>query len=229
MVLGLLVACPATAPLAAQTGASTVSNTAASKAPTARLGIVLKDGTRIFRKADSRSTELFRCDKGTALGLVGQTSKYYAVMMIDRSQGFVEKSRVELYNQSVALDPSGADMSRKVVQYAFEYMGVPYVWGGNTRSGIDCSGFVKAVFTRLGISLPRTAREQYTVGRPVRWGELAPGDRLYFVTKGSTIDHTGIYIGGGRFIHASGSHRSVVVSSVTEPKYFKTLVGARRS
>jgi cell wall-associated NlpC family hydrolase len=206
--------------------------TSASQSSTAktepRLGIVLKDGTPIYRQATSNSPVLFRCDKGTALGLVGQTKKYYAVLMIDRSYGFVEKSRVELHDQAVNIDPAQQKASHRIVQIAMEYIGVPYVWGGNTRKGLDCSGFVKAVFARMGVTLPRVAREQINVGRAVRWGELAPGDRLYFSSKGQVIDHTGIYIGGGRFIHASGGAGAVVVSAITEPKFYNTLVAARR-
>ncbi|HOM82639.1 MAG: C40 family peptidase [Armatimonadetes bacterium] len=193
-----------------------------------RLGIVLKDATPIYRRATSNSPVLFRCNKDTALALVGQTKKYYAVLMIDRSYGFVEKSRVELHDQSVRINPDELQASHRIVQIAMEYIGVPYVWGGNTRNGLDCSGFVKAVFARMGVTLPRVAREQVNVGRAVRWGELAPGDRLYFSSKGHVIDHTGIYIGGGRFIHASGGAGAVVVSAITEPKYYNTLVAARR-
>ena len=112
------------------------------------------------------------------------------------------------------------------MQFAFS-MGVPYVWGNTARDRL--LRVRQAVFARLGINLPRTAREQILVGREVRWGELAPGDRLYFSTGGTYVDHTGIYIGGGRFIHASGAHGAVVVSAVSEPKYYRTLVGARRS
>ncbi|HEX2999517.1 MAG TPA: NlpC/P60 family protein [Armatimonadota bacterium] len=197
---------------------------------TARLGIVSRDETRIYRKASSGSPTLFRCGKGTALGLVGQTKKYYAVLMIDRTLGFVSKSNVQLYNSGVVVSPNGGgDMSNRIVQIAMEYIGIPYVWGGTSRSGLDCSGFVKNVFSRMGISLPRVARDQFNVGRPVRWGELAPGDRLYFSAHGVMIDHTGIYIGNGHFIHASGRHDAVVISSITEPRYYRILVGARRS
>ncbi|MBI3948792.1 MAG: C40 family peptidase [Armatimonadetes bacterium] len=209
--------------------AATSRQAAAKPQRVARLGVVRRDNTRIYRRADSRSRVLYRCARETALGLVGQTSKYYAVKMVDGSLGFIDKSLVELGDYTVSLDANAARYSNRIIQIAVEYIGVPYEWGGNTRAGIDCSGFVKSVFKRLGVELPRVARDQFNVGQPVRWGELAPGDRLYFCSKGSAVDHTGIYIGGGRFIHASGSHNAVVISSVNEPKYFRTLVGGRRS
>lgn len=211
---------------------SPASSRSSSQAParfTARLGVVLQDGARIYRQPNSSSRVLFRCAKGTALALVAHTPQYYAVKMVDGSLGFIKKSLVSLYNYVVSLDASSLNTRNRIIQIAMEYIGVPYQWGGNTRAGMDCSGFVRAVFQRLGIHLPRVAREQFNVGQPVRWDELAPGDRLFFSTKGSDIDHTGIYLGGGQFIHASGSHDAVVISSIYEPKYFRSLVGARRS
>jgi hypothetical protein len=228
-LVAALVVLPGTAQTAALAAPASSGSQAAVTAVPMRLGVVLKEKTRIYRAPSLSSKVLYTCGKGTALGLVKQTTRFYAVRMIDNSLGFVEKTRVELHDQLVRSDPRVAEASQRIVQFAFEYMGVPYVWGGNTRKGIDCSGFVKAVFARLGINLPRTAREQILVGREVRWGELAPGDRLYFSTGGTYVDHTGIYIGGGRFIHASGAHGAVVVSAVSEPKYYRTLVGARRS
>ena len=215
--------------LVAQAGAGRAQASGAQALPTVRLGVVQEEGTRIYRSARRGSRVLFRCQRGGALGLVAQTKTFYAVLMIDRSYGFVEKRYVQLHDYGVSVNSEYGRAADRIVQIAFEYMGVPYVWGGNTQRGIDCSGFVKSVFSRLGVSLPRVARDQFNVGQPVRWTELAPGDRLYFCSHGAQIDHTGIYIGNGRFIHASGSAGAVVVSSVTEPKFFRTLVGARRS
>jgi cell wall-associated NlpC family hydrolase len=118
-------------------------------------------------------------------------------------------------------------LGNQIVQTAFQYMGVPYVWGGNTESGIDCSGYLKKVFAENGIRLPRTAREQSTVGTQVSYAELQPGDRLYFCYKNSYIDHCGIYIGDNTFIHSSASRGGVAVDKLTG-RHAQALVCAMR-
>lgn len=113
---------------------------------------------------------------------------------------------------------------------AYKYLGVPYVWGGNTYNGIDCSGFVKNVYDSLGFPLPRLGSDQMAYGIPVPVEELQPGDRLYFTprTERVGVHHTGLYVGNGYFIHASsGSHR-VRVSHLSESYYRKNFVCARR-
>jgi cell wall-associated NlpC family hydrolase len=126
-----------------------------------------------------------------------------------------------------------ASMSPKIyslLQEAFTYMGVPYVWGGESRSGLDCSGFVGNVFRSQGIRLPRVAADQAKVGQLVNWEDLSPGDRLYFdMGRKGRVSHTGLYIGNGYFIHASTNHHSVDVDPLTKGNYLKSLVCARRS
>ncbi|MBC8102502.1 MAG: C40 family peptidase [Cytophagales bacterium] len=117
-----------------------------------------------------------------------------------------------------------------LLQEAFTYMGVPYVWGGVSRSGLDCSGFVQKVFRSQGFSLPRVAADQAKVGQLVEWSDLSPGDRIYFdMGNKGRVSHTGIYLGNGYFIHASTNHRRVDVDALTKPNYYKALVCARRS
>jgi cell wall-associated NlpC family hydrolase len=108
-------------------------------------------------------------------------------------------------------------------------MGVPYVWAGNTRSGLDCSAFTKNVFSTIGVDLPRHSGHQIQVGRTITdTGNLIAGDRLYFAMKGgSTITHTGIYIGEGFFIHASSNHKCVDVDPLFK-SYVNKLVAIRR-
>ena len=96
-------------------------------------------------------------------------------------------------------------LGERAVHVAEGYLGVPYVWGGDSPSGFDCSGLVQYVYGRLGVTLPRTSYEQYNAGRHITRSELEPGDLVFFDGAG----HVGIYAGGGRFIHSPHTGTSV--------------------
>ncbi len=110
-----------------------------------------------------------------------------------------------------------------VVGVAMRYLGVPYVWGGASPSGFDCSGLVMYAFAQIGISLPHSSYAQYGYGTPVSRGDLQPGDIVFF----DGLGHVGIYVGGGSFIHAPHTGDVVKISSLSG-WYASTYVGARR-
>jgi cell wall-associated NlpC family hydrolase len=116
-------------------------------------------------------------------------------------------------------------IAAQLTRSALRFLGVPYVFGGTTASGFDCSGFVQHVFAMLGIGLPRTADAQYDVGRPAVGGPR-PGDLVFFDTYGG-VSHVGIYLGHGKFVHASSS-RGVTVSRLSESYWASRYVGAKR-
>lgn len=118
-------------------------------------------------------------------------------------------------------------VSRRIISNAMQYIGVPYVFGGTTPYGFDCSGYVQFIFAQAGISLPRTADAQYEVGIPVSISELIPGDAVFFTTYTYGASHVGIYVGDGNFIHASSS-RGVTISSLSSAYYSTHYIGARR-
>ncbi len=110
-----------------------------------------------------------------------------------------------------------------VVGIAMRYLGVPYVWGGSSPSGFDCSGFVAYVYAQVGVSLPHYTGAQWGVGVSVGRSDLQPGDLVFF----DGLGHVGIYIGGNEFIHAPHTGTVVQVSSLSG-WYADTYVGARR-
>ena len=111
-----------------------------------------------------------------------------------------------------------------VVAIAMQYLGVPYVWGGASPSGFDCSGFIMYVYAKVGVSLPHYAAAQYNYGVPVSREQLQSGDLVFF----DGLGHDGIYIGGGQFIHAPHTGDVVKISSLSESWYTANWVGARR-
>jgi len=122
-----------------------------------------------------------------------------------------------------------------VVTYAQKFLGTKYVWGGtNLTGGVDCSGFVFAVYRDFGYKLNRSSRDMINSGTRISKAELLPGDLVFFDTTNATnqnyISHVGIYIGGGQFIHSSSSSRTpyVTISSLSEAYYTTRYVSACR-
>lgn len=127
----------------------------------------------------------------------------------------------------VSRDDASTASVRRVIQTAMRYIGVPYVFGGTTPGGFDCSGFTRFVFSGAGVYLPRTADEQYEVGRPVSYSRLQPGDMVYFSTYAPGASHSGIYLGDGKFISATSS-RGVAIDRMESGYWGSRYIGARR-
>ncbi len=118
--------------------------------------------------------------------------------------------------------------SKSLLENVDVWYGVRYRTGGNTKTGVDCSGFTVAVYAALyGIALPRVSKEQYRISRKISITELQEGDLVFFHTTGKGVSHVGVYLGNNRFIHASVS-RGVMVNSLFEPYYVQRFVGAGR-
>lgn len=119
------------------------------------------------------------------------------------------------------------DVTRRIVSNALAHLGVPYVFGGTTPSGFDCSGYVQYVFRMVGISLPRTCDVQFEVGRAVSKDQLQAGDLVFFQTYEPGASHVGIYLGEGKFVHAS-SNTGITVTPLNSDYYGPRYLGARR-
>ena len=151
---------------------------------------------------------------------------------IDEDQGYVNTKYVDISEEldkamtltELRYGEGVSDVRVSLVNYAMQFIGNPYVWGGTSLTkGCDCSGYVQSIFKKYGYSLPRTSREQARVGTKISLANARPGD-LVFYGKGKTINHVGIYIGNGQIVDASNKRTGIKVSNAT----YRTPYAVRR-
>src|SRR5579862_5155899 len=221
----------------------------AEKVVLGKLGQVT-EATRIYTRPSRNSQVCYRIKAYEYIVIKPASDAWFKVLLQNGSYGYVKAEAVaKLPYQVTANMPvsrrgplayrgtnrtvAGSGASAQAAQWALNFIGTPYVWGGNDPSrGIDCSGLVQQAFKgAIGQNLPRTAAEQATVGTPItRLEDLKAGDRLYFWdSKRGLIGHTGIYIGGGYFVHSSRGHGGVNTDYLGQKKWLNILVAARRS
>lgn len=122
-----------------------------------------------------------------------------------------------------------SDMGGIAARTAERFVGIPYRWGGDTVvDGMDCSGFVRAVYNLCGVNIPRTSREQYRVGDVVAKDELQDGDLVFFGPSLEEITHVGIFVGNGRFVHAPRRGDDIKVTALDDAYFLKRFIGAKR-
>ena len=120
-------------------------------------------------------------------------------------------------------------MGEEIAAYAQNFLGTPYVYGGSSTSGFDCSGFTKYVYGQFGYTLNRTATDQLSNGVSVSKDELQPGDLVFFKYRTSKpVSHVGIYIGSGQFVHASTNSYAVQIDDLSSGHYANVYVYGRR-
>lgn len=124
--------------------------------------------------------------------------------------------------ENQAMDPR-----MELKKTALQYLGTPYRWGGTTPSAFDCSGFTRYVYKQMGVKIPRTARQQYRAGKPVKAGNWETGDLVFFDIKKGYVSHVGLILASCVFIHASNPMSGVKIDSLKENFYKRYYVGAR--
>ena len=209
------------------TPASDPTETADARNATA-IASIAGDRVNLRSGPSAESTKLSVLDGGTTFSVLDKDGDWVKVKAGD-SVGWVSKSLTSLGEPRPDSSSSSSSKGEKFLRLAMTYMGTPYVRGGTSHDGVDCSGLTYAVARELGISLPRTSSDQWGVGKAVEKGNLKPGDLVFFKnTYRDGISHVGVYAGGGKFVHAVRSGKPVSVSSLDDGYYVAHWAGAYR-
>ena len=201
------------------TTGSASNNTSAS---TGTAAVVKCSSTVNFRSAASTSsTILGELKNGTAVTVLS-TSNGWSKVSYAGTTGYISADYLVTASSGTAINPSNTAASvsisakrQSVLNYAAQFLGVPYVYGGSTPSGFDCSGFTSYVFKNTVGSIPRVAQAQYDATTRVSRDDLLPGDLVFFGSSTSSISHVGIYVGSNQFIHSPSTGDVVKYSSLT--------------
>lgn len=233
-------------------GKLVASNERSHKVPeiSSKHALIASDDVNVRRKPSTGAELVVKVDQGTKVTVLDQDGSWYKVRFPKGTKGWVRGDFLESTkpsrNTRVAsrrtkshgkmssyvasrLETAARGGDERLLSTARSLLGTPYVYGGTSRHGLDCSAFTSTVFKKNGVTLPRTSREQASVGHKVSRNDLKPGDLVFFRTgRSSRINHVAIYEGHGRFIHASSGGGEVKESSLSEGYYSNRFVTARR-
>ena len=196
-----------------------------------KTGYIKGNDVRLRSGAGTSYSILGTYNNGTPLTITGTSGDWTAVT-INGVKGYVNSAYVSTTKteggNGGGSTPS-TSIGETIVATAKQYMGAPYVYGGMSPSGFDCSGFVNYVYKLCGYSMSRVASSIYNNnGTYVEKANLQIGDLVFFASNSSSIGHVGIYIGNGQFIHSSSGAGCVVISDLSSNYYLKNYVGAKR-
>lgn len=195
------------------------------------LGFVMITGCSGLRELSDNGSELSSGTKGA--NVYKNSKELVATSTLMKKTSISKNSLESLSSSLIGYTPSSINesemISDEVMSKVIEYLNTPYLWGGTSKRGIDCSAFVQTVmYQSLGIMLPRTSYEQSNVGQDVTKEDLKFGDLLFFDTMNKgRVSHVGIYLSDGYFAH-SGSKTGVIVASLNSDFYSRTYLKSKR-
>jgi cell wall-associated NlpC family hydrolase len=196
-------------------------------AATGRVAQVESLFANLYREADvTKRQPLLTVPFETRLEVVAEpeaAGRWLQVRLPDDRPAWIQRGDITLAFKKLTID--------ETVAFSKRFLGLPYFWGGTSSFGYDCSGFTQMLCRRRGFTIPRDAAPQarWSGMIPVATAELHAGDLLFFGKSADKITHTGMYIGDGKFVHATAHLRPVVqISEIQDPHWTELLVAARR-
>ncbi len=167
--------------------------------------------------------------EGETVEVIGINNGWFKIMH-GGAAGYISCDYVELTSEPVLLSQTNqnASLREQIVQYAYNFLGIKYVYGGTTTKGFDCSGLTQYIYAHFGYSIQRSSYNQYAYSvKKISKSQLQPGDLVFFSndSSGNNVGHVGIYIGNGMFIHAPRTGSVVKIESLDSSYYVKHWIG----
>lgn len=192
-------------------------------------GIIMGSMVNLRETASLQASVLTVMPQGNLVVIQRTQGEWVKVQLVDGLEGWV-------YRKLISTDPMVINSRerfftkiKRITGFALRYLGFKYVWGGATARGFDCSGFTMFIFAQCGWKLPHDAAAQMKLGTIIDQADLLPGDLVFFKALNTgKINHVGIYLGGGDFIHAASGFGAVRVSNLNSVYFKSRFYGARR-
>ncbi len=199
-------------------------------------GLITGSGVNLRNEPNTACKVVKVCPLNERVSVTGIEGDWFKVKCSNGTEGYIYCDYLSLENESTEASsyvvpaeytPEELSIGQKIVETAEQYLGVPYVYGGTSPYGFDCSGLVYYVYRANGYSITRRASTIYYDGTPISQSELRVGDPVFFSNDYSTsIEHVGIYIGNGQFIHASSGGGKVRINNLSDSYYQRNYYGA---
>jgi hypothetical protein len=189
-------------------------------------GVVNASVVNIRYEPDLASPIIGKVSKNTLLTVIDGNISWYKIRLTENLEGWIWRRYISTDLNQIN---SRGLIRLNLVDYAQSFLNTRYVYGGSSPRGFDCSGFTCYIFSKFGYILPHRAFEQVKIGEPVPHNELQTGDLVFFITLSATqINHVGIYLGNGKFIHASSGSGLVRINTLDQGYYQQRFQCARR-
>lgn len=194
-----------------------------------KIGTVTVDILNVRSGTSTDTKKLGKLSFGTKIEIFSEIEGWYEINF-ESQKAYIKSDYVNVIELNAAELSTEQNIGLSIVDYARKFIGTPYMYGGSSPSGFDCSGYVKYIMENFGVDMPRTSTDQYSIGVRVNKSELLPGDLVFFKYNANSyrLSHVGIYVGNGNFIHSPVPGQSVKISPLDTGYFSYYYYGATR-